>query len=223
MLVILVVFIFLQGWRATLIPLLAVPVSLVGTFMLFPMLGFSINTLSLFGLVLAIGSGRGRRHCGGRGGRAPHRARHVAEGRHLQGHGGGLRPGDRDRAHPGRGLRADRVHPGDYRTAVPAVRRDDCRIRGHLGVQRAHAQPGALESALAAEETGQRPAGRLLRLVQPMVRSSDRRLRRDLRSLDPQSRTLDGCSWSCLRLPPASSAPGSRTASCRWRTKATSI
>ena len=54
-LVILVVFLFLQGWRATLIPLLAVPVSLIGTFMVFPMLGFSINTLSLFGLVLAIG------------------------------------------------------------------------------------------------------------------------------------------------------------------------
>ena len=54
-LVILVVYIFLQGWRATLIPLLAVPVSLVGTFVLFPVFGFSINTLSLFGLVLAIG------------------------------------------------------------------------------------------------------------------------------------------------------------------------
>lgn len=54
-LVILVVFIFLQGWRATLIPLLAVPVSLVGTFALFPMFGFTVNTLSLFGLVLAIG------------------------------------------------------------------------------------------------------------------------------------------------------------------------
>jgi hydrophobic/amphiphilic exporter-1 (mainly G- bacteria), HAE1 family len=54
-LVIIVVFIFLQGWRATLIPLLAVPVSLIGTFMVFPLLGFSINTLSLFGLVLAIG------------------------------------------------------------------------------------------------------------------------------------------------------------------------
>jgi HAE1 family hydrophobic/amphiphilic exporter-1 len=54
-LVIIVVFIFLQGWRATLIPLLAVPVSLVGTFVLFPVFGFSINTLSLFGLVLAIG------------------------------------------------------------------------------------------------------------------------------------------------------------------------
>src|SRR5437667_8889986 len=54
-LVILVVFLFLQDWRATLIPLCAVPVSLVGTFVLFPLFGFSINTLSLFGLVLAIG------------------------------------------------------------------------------------------------------------------------------------------------------------------------
>src|SRR5207244_9104335 len=54
-LVILVVYVFLQGWRATVIPLLAVPVSLVGTFILFPVFGFSINTLSLFGLVLAVG------------------------------------------------------------------------------------------------------------------------------------------------------------------------
>src|SRR5512136_1155703 len=55
LLVILVVFVFLQNWRATLIPLLTVPVSLVGTFMVFPLLGFSINVLSLLGLVLAIG------------------------------------------------------------------------------------------------------------------------------------------------------------------------
>ncbi|PYU91232.1 MAG: hydrophobe/amphiphile efflux-1 family RND transporter [Acidobacteria bacterium] len=54
-LVIFVVYLFLQGWRATLIPMLAVPVSLVGTFVFFPLFGFSINTLSLFGLVLAIG------------------------------------------------------------------------------------------------------------------------------------------------------------------------
>src|SRR5256714_3637053 len=54
-LVMLVVFVFLQGWRAAMIPLLAVPVSLIGTFAVFPLLGFSINTLSLFGLVLAIG------------------------------------------------------------------------------------------------------------------------------------------------------------------------
>jgi HAE1 family hydrophobic/amphiphilic exporter-1 len=54
-LVTLVVFVFLQGWRATLIPLLAVPVSLIGTFALFPLFGFSINTISLLALVLAIG------------------------------------------------------------------------------------------------------------------------------------------------------------------------
>ena len=55
LLVILVVFIFLQNWRATLIPLITVPISLIGTIAVFPMLGFSINTLSLLGLVLAIG------------------------------------------------------------------------------------------------------------------------------------------------------------------------
>ena len=55
LLVILVVFIFLQNWRATLIPLITVPVSLIGTIAVFPLLGFSINTLSLLGLVLAIG------------------------------------------------------------------------------------------------------------------------------------------------------------------------
>ena len=54
-LVVFVVYLFLQNWRATLIPMIAVPVSLIGTFAVFPMLGFSINTLSLFGLVLAIG------------------------------------------------------------------------------------------------------------------------------------------------------------------------
>ena len=54
-LVTLVVFIFLQNFRATIIPLLTVPVSLLGTFIFFPLLGFSVNTLSMFGLVLAIG------------------------------------------------------------------------------------------------------------------------------------------------------------------------
>jgi hydrophobe/amphiphile efflux-1 (HAE1) family protein len=54
-LVTLVVFIFLQNLRATIIPLLTVPVSLIGTFIFFPLLGFSVNTLSMFGLVLAIG------------------------------------------------------------------------------------------------------------------------------------------------------------------------
>src|SRR5258708_3068390 len=54
-LVMFVVYLFLQNWRATFIPMIAVPVSLIGTFAIFPLLGFSVNTLSLFGLVLAIG------------------------------------------------------------------------------------------------------------------------------------------------------------------------
>ena len=54
-LVILVVFVFMQNWRATLIPMLTVPVAIIGTFALFPLLGFSINLTSMFGLVLAIG------------------------------------------------------------------------------------------------------------------------------------------------------------------------
>ncbi|MDK2956586.1 MAG: multidrug efflux pump [Desulfovibrionales bacterium] len=54
-LVFIVVFVFLQNWRATLVPMIAVPVSLIGTFIFFPIFGFSINTLTLFGLVLAIG------------------------------------------------------------------------------------------------------------------------------------------------------------------------
>ena len=54
-LVALVVYVFLQNWRATLIPLIAVPVSLISTFCLFPVLGFSLNTISLLGMVLAIG------------------------------------------------------------------------------------------------------------------------------------------------------------------------
>jgi len=55
LLVVLVVFIFIQDWRATLIPTIAIPVSLIGAFIFFPMLGFTINVLSLLGLVLAIG------------------------------------------------------------------------------------------------------------------------------------------------------------------------
>ena len=55
LLVVIVVFVFLQGWRATLIPALAVPVSLIGTIAVFPLIGFSINTIAIMGMVLAIG------------------------------------------------------------------------------------------------------------------------------------------------------------------------
>ena len=55
MLVVVVVLLFLQTWRATIIPLVAIPVSLIGTFAVMAALGFSINMLTLFGLVLAVG------------------------------------------------------------------------------------------------------------------------------------------------------------------------
>ena len=54
-LVVIVIFIFLQDWRATIVPVLAIPVSLIGTFAVMNVIGFSINMLSLFGIVLAIG------------------------------------------------------------------------------------------------------------------------------------------------------------------------
>jgi len=54
-LVVLVIFVFLQDWRATVVPVVAIPVALIGTFAIMAMLGFSLNMLSLFGIVLAIG------------------------------------------------------------------------------------------------------------------------------------------------------------------------
>jgi hypothetical protein len=90
-LVIMVVYLFLQGWRATLIPLLAVPVSLVGTFVLFPLFGFSINTL-----VIWFGAGDwpggGRRHRGGGSRGTSHRRRDGSERCGLESDGGNPAP-----------------------------------------------------------------------------------------------------------------------------------
>ncbi len=133
-LVIIVVFIFLQGWRATLIPLIAVPVSLIGTFAIFPILGFSINTLSLFGLVLAIGL-------------VVDDAIVVVEAieSHIE---EGLSP--RDAAvkamsqvsgpvvaiapDPHGGVRSDHFHSGYHRRDVSAICGDHGGFRAHLGV-----------------------------------------------------------------------------------------
>ena len=142
-LVILVVYLFLQDWRATLIPLLAVPVSLVGTFVLFPLFGFSINTLSMFGLVLAIGlvvddaivvvEGVQRHIEEGLG----------SEGRGSKGDGGAFRAGHRYRPGSVGCLCADRFHPGHHGKALSAIRGDDRHLGGPLRVQCAHAQPRA--------------------------------------------------------------------------------
>ena len=141
-LVAIVVLVFLQNWRAALIPLVAVPVAIVGTFAVMAALGYSLNNLSLFGLVLAIGivvddaivvvenverwleqgagAARGGPQGDGRGDRAGHRRG----------------PGALRRV---RALRVPRRH---HRPVLPPVRRDDRRLDGHLGLQLADAQPG---------------------------------------------------------------------------------
>ncbi len=185
-LVIIVVFIFLQGWRATLIPLLAVPVSLVGTFVFFPLLGLFDQH------ALALRSGachracRRRRHRRRRGRGAPHRARDVPEGRNPEGHGGGLGPRHRHRHHPGGRVRADGLHPGHHGAALPAVRRDDRRLRHHLGLQRPHALAGPVGHAAEAEEEILGPAAEILRRVQPHLRPLDGRVRELVRPSHPQ-------------------------------------
>ena len=136
-LVVVVVFIFLQGWRATIIPLCAVPVSLIGTFILFPLFGFSINTLSLFGLVLAIGL-------------VVDDAIVVVEAveHHIE---QGMSPREatrqamREVSGPVIGVACvlaavfipTVVPSGHHRQVVSAVRPDHCDFRHHLGFQRA--------------------------------------------------------------------------------------
>ena len=158
LLVAIVVYIFLQGWRATLIPLLAVPVSLIGTFVFFPLFGFSINTLSLFGLVLAIGLvvddaivvvEAVERHI--EEGLAPKSAALKAM-EEISG------PRDRHRAGSLGGIRADGLHPRHHRTSLSAVRGDHRDLGDPLGVQRADAQPGAGRAAAQARRP--RAAGR---------------------------------------------------------------
>ncbi|MCK7485737.1 MAG: efflux RND transporter permease subunit [Bacillus subtilis] len=123
------VFVFLQNWRATLIPLLTVPVSLVGAFIFFPLLGFSINVLSLLGLVLAIGIvvddaivvvEAVMHHI--EHGMTPKEAT-------LQGDGGGVGAGRGHRPHPGRGVRAGRLHGRHHRACSTSSSRSRSRSR----------------------------------------------------------------------------------------------
>ena len=160
LLVILVVYLFLQDWRATLIPMLAVPVSLVGTFILFPLFGFSINTLSMLGLVLAIGL-------------VVDDAIVVVEGvqHHIE---EGLAPKDAAlkamewalRALPlwgfalvlaSRCLCLCGVHPRHHREALSAIRPDHRHFCDPLCLQCAHAQPGACWSVAATKIRGRHP------------------------------------------------------------------
>jgi len=158
-LVIFVVYIFLQGWRATLIPLLAVPVSLVGTFVMFPVFGFSVNTLSLFGLVLAIGLVVDDAIVVVEG-----VERHIEEGMTpkdaaVESNGGAVRPRCWHRTGSVCGVRTHSLHPRHHGAALPAVRSDHRDFGSSLGVQCPHSQPGTCGFAAAPKK----PSNGLLR------------------------------------------------------------
>ena len=139
LLVVLVVILFLQTWRASIIPLIAVPVSIVGTFAALYVLGFSINTLTLFGLVLAIGIVVDDAIVV-----VENVERNIEEGRDPAGRGapgdeGGVRADHRDRAGAVRGVRADGLPDRRHRPVLQAVRGDHRDLDGDLGDQFADA------------------------------------------------------------------------------------
>ena len=125
-LVVIVVLVFLQGWRPAIIPIIAIPVSLVGTFAVMAALGFSINNLTLFGLVLAVGIVVDDAIVV-----VENVERHLEHGMSrrdaaLAHHGRGRRRAGVDRVGAVRGVRADRVSRRHLRAVLPAVRRHHC-------------------------------------------------------------------------------------------------
>ena len=204
LLVVIVVMVFLQTWRASIIPLVAVPVSLIGTFAVMLAMGFSLNTLSLFGLVLSIGI-------------VVDDAIVVVENveRHIElglppleatqtGDGGSVGSDHRDRARALRRVRSDRVRQRADRTVLPAVRADDRDLDGHLGVQLADAQPGAgVAAAQAARGAARRRAARgrsavrvVLPRLQPVLRAGVGCLHRGRRTCAARGRRSPSCSTS---------------------------
>ena len=163
-LVAVVVLLFLQNWRSAIIPLVAVPVAIIGTFAVMAAMGFSLNNLTLFGLVLAIGIVVDDAIVVVEA--VEHHIEHGLSPREATdpGDGGGLRPGHRDRPGADGGVRALRVHPRHHRPVLPAVRADHRRLDGDLGVQLADAQPGPGRAAAQAA-TRRRPSEPLPRLV----------------------------------------------------------
>ena len=219
-LVIIVVFIFLQNWRATLIPLMTVPVSLVGAFIFFPMLGFSINVLSLLGLVLAIGI-------------VVDDAIVVVEAvmHHIE---HGMPPKEatikamEEVSGPViaiglilmRGVRAGRLHGRHHRPAVSAVRDHDRAVGAAVGDQRADAQPGAGGAAAEGADRQEDAADAVLQRVQQGVRLDHRRLRQLRGDPDPQDVPQPGVHRRADARDRRAGAAASPAASCRKRTRA---
>ena len=178
LLVVLVVILFLQTWRASIIPLVAVPVSIIGTFAVLHALGFSINTLSLFGLVLAIGIvvddaivvvENVERHIAR--GLTPREATKLAMGEVS-------RPDHRDHAGAVRGVHPGRFVERPHGAVLSPVRADHRHLDGDLGVQLADALAragrGAAQAAWAKPDALTRGMdklfGAILRALQSWLR-----------------------------------------------------
>ncbi len=221
-LVAIVVFVFLQDVRATLIPLAAVPVSLVGTFAFFPLLGFSINTLSLFGLVLAIGL-------------VVDDAivvveavqRHIDEG--MTPHDAALKAMD-EVSTPVIAIALILASvfiptafiPGISGRLFQQFALDHRSVGGPVGVQRTDTEPGARRHVAAApREEGRGLIGRAVRRLQPGLRGNDERLHPDLRPADPAIGDSCCCSSRSSRQARSSSRVECPRRFCRRRIRAT--
>ena len=177
-LVLIVVFIFLGNFRATFIPMLAVPVSLVGTFAAFVALGFSINTLTMLAVVLAVGIvvddaivvvEAVEHHI--EHGLSPLRGHRKGDGR-----GQRARGGDRPRAV--RRVRARLVHGRHRRPVVPAVRHHDLDFGDPVGDRRPDAHARAVQHDAAAAQGDPRSGRRVPARFQQGVQQDHRRLSR---------------------------------------------
>ncbi len=156
LLVVIVVIVFLQTWRASIIPLLAVPVSLIGTLGVMHLFGFGLNTLSLFGLVLAIGIVVDDAIVV-----VENVERNISEGLSpieatKQAMTRSDRSDHRDRARAVRRVPADRVHQRPVGRVLQAVRADDRDLDGDLRLQFADVVARAVGAA-AASRTMRRP------------------------------------------------------------------
>ena len=205
LLVVLVVMVFLQTWRASIIPLVAIPVSLIGAFACMAALGFSLNNLSLFGLVLAIGIVVDDAIVVVENIETKYRAREAA----LRGRPCGHERGERShhRGHPGHGrdLRSHRFHPRHLRAILPSVCADDCRVGGNLRRCFADTESGLVRHPV---EVSRRKAGLVhpdlesaLRLVLQGIQLALRQSGRRIHGFCPAPDTHDTRRIGLLRAP----------------------
>ena len=188
-LVILIIFLFLRDWRVTLIPCVVIPISLIGSFFVMYVAGFSVNVLTMLAVVLAVGPGGGR--CDRDDGK------HLRKDRTRDGsaHGrdrrfeGDFLCGDLDHHYADLGLFAHRLHGGYDRAFVQGIQHRDRRCGGYFGLRRPDLYSDA--GYQTAEKTGEKE------LVLPQDRAFLPR--------DEQASTPDGwmpsCTEGCGRCP----------------------